>query len=469
MLGATSNLLKLPQEILDEILAEIDLHRHLVSFACVSKACTALVIPRHTEYRVLRIRHKLPAVWEHLARRADLARNIRQVHLCERHNQASSDRFPQTLLKGVERPYKPEEEDERVQNICKALGHMDKIQVFTWTTENILTLQPPPLVPQHGAEIIAMLVDKAHLKHVALGGDGWYPYPGHPNAVYSLWKLTDLTNLSLSGRVWTQSHLAPLLRLTLKSCPNLEALRIPMELTALSDIVLPHLKRVKIVMQSGAKPSIDRYWVSFLQRNKSIEDISWFPVQHLPSGISSNALPNLKRVHTNAEFLRALYASPRELESIDTTLEPSALVSLKGFKGSSVQSVRFGAVTIDPYYSLLDLAEACPNIRVLTTPDKESDMVALPLEMWLDIFSRLPQLHTFRGQALWASVKGDMDAMHLAIMKCVQRCPLLKELDHSKYDYKRGAYNKIVIIREEGDGEEEGTHVRYEVRRAPAV
>ncbi|KAJ7080890.1 hypothetical protein B0H15DRAFT_996447 [Mycena belliarum] len=55
-------------------------HRDLVSLALVSRAAAAPVIPRHTEYRVVRTRHLhlLPAMWAHLARRANLTRNIRK-------------------------------------------------------------------------------------------------------------------------------------------------------------------------------------------------------------------------------------------------------------------------------------------------------------------------------------------------------------------------------------------------------
>ena len=80
----------------------------------------------------------------------------------------------------------------------------------------------------------------------------------------------------------------------------------------------------------------------------------------------------------------------------------------------------------------------------------------------MEIFSHLGKLESFLGPSLWSSVNGDMDKMHVAIMKIVQRCPNIRELDHSRYDYRRGAYNKIILVREG----EEGRHVRYEVRKA---
>lgn len=176
-------LLRLPQEILDEILSEIDLHRDLVSFACVSKACSALAIPRHSEYRILRIRHKLPAVWAHLSRRADLARNIREVHMCERHNHTSSDRYPNSLVKISETaPATTEDEEGRVKTMCKALRHMDRLRVFTWSSD-MIPFPEPTMSPLHENEILGTLVGKPDLKHVALAG-GFEAFPGRHNSIY---------------------------------------------------------------------------------------------------------------------------------------------------------------------------------------------------------------------------------------------------------------------------------------------
>ncbi|KAJ7738032.1 hypothetical protein DFH07DRAFT_705161, partial [Mycena maculata] len=60
--------LRLPQELLDDILSDLE-HVGLVSLALVCRASSAQVIPRHTEYRVLRTGHLLPAMWTHFAQR----------------------------------------------------------------------------------------------------------------------------------------------------------------------------------------------------------------------------------------------------------------------------------------------------------------------------------------------------------------------------------------------------------------
>ncbi|TFK67041.1 hypothetical protein BDN72DRAFT_726648, partial [Pluteus cervinus] len=72
--------LDLPEDIIQQILPEIEHHRDLVNFACTSRLCSKLVIPQHTEYRVLRLGTTTSShVWAHLARRPDLASTIREV------------------------------------------------------------------------------------------------------------------------------------------------------------------------------------------------------------------------------------------------------------------------------------------------------------------------------------------------------------------------------------------------------
>ncbi|TFK71114.1 hypothetical protein BDN72DRAFT_730040, partial [Pluteus cervinus] len=70
----------LASEILDEIFSHIEHHRDLVNLACVCRTFALVLVPRHTEYRVIKIQSAAPFVWAHLARRRDLTRNIREVH-----------------------------------------------------------------------------------------------------------------------------------------------------------------------------------------------------------------------------------------------------------------------------------------------------------------------------------------------------------------------------------------------------
>lgn len=151
-----------------------------------------------------------------------------------------------------------------------------------------------------------------------------------------------------------------------------------MELTSICDSTLPSLKKVRIVMESGGTASLDKSWLNFLEKNKTIEEVSWFPVGEISSGISAKALPNLKRVHAGDRFLRALYASPRAIESVDTTLEPAALVNLKGFDGSHLRNATFACVTADIVDSLRVLGDMCTELRSLSVPNVSLPLVRFP-------------------------------------------------------------------------------------------
>ncbi|KAK0440904.1 uncharacterized protein EV420DRAFT_1650277 [Desarmillaria tabescens] len=452
----TSPLLHLPQEILDEILSEIDLHRDLISFSLVSRTCTRLVIPRHSEYRIVRIRHKLPSMWAHLAKRADLARNIREVHICERHNHSASDHSPTTLVP----PCKMGDtgsEDIRVQNMCTALQNMDRLRVFTWSC----TYNPfpePTATPSQEAEILGTLVRKPLLSKVALAG-AFEARPGCHNSIYPLWNLAKLTHLSLMGRVWVRPQIGPFMRSMMKACPAIEVLKVPMELTILSDCVFPQLKQVNIFLQSGGTLSLDRYWVRFFEKNPTIEELSWFPLGPLIGGLDPESLPCVRRVLGSELLLKALYASPRPIESVETTVDPAIFACLDGINTDCLREIRFSFSIGNTYDAVLALAGKCPNITHLSFPEYE-----MKLDDWLHLFSLLPGLEVFEGMSLWRAVDGDPDKMHEAIMQVLLLCPNLKELDHYKYDAKRHAYAKIVILREEGEVYD---NVRYEIRRPP--
>ena len=128
-----SGFLQLPTEITAAILSEVDAHRDLIALALTSRILTPSVIPQHTEYRVIRIRHPLPYMWAHLAQRADLARHIREVHLCAPDDRTATDRYPTTIHDSdIDKNHGHAREANRHSNICLALGHMKYLQVFTW-------------------------------------------------------------------------------------------------------------------------------------------------------------------------------------------------------------------------------------------------------------------------------------------------------------------------------------------------
>lgn len=175
-----SPFLRLPLEILDEILEELDLHCDLLSLALCSHACARLVIPRHSEYRVIRVRNSHHEMWAHLALTANLARNVREVHLCERDNYSSRDRVPKTLVPQLrpasENQASSQDESLRIKNICTALGHMRHLRTFTWSCNTL-----PTETAEHEADVIRVLAAKTTLEKFALTGPFASRAPGIHN------------------------------------------------------------------------------------------------------------------------------------------------------------------------------------------------------------------------------------------------------------------------------------------------
>lgn len=169
--GNVPPLFRLPDEILEEIVSELDQHSDLVAFALASRICAALVIPHHTQYRILRVRHTLPDMWAHLARRSDLARNIREVHICERSNIWAADHYPTTLIdNSLDRALTNAEESVRIRNICHALSHMHLLHTFTWSWEDVRGQDRPTSHPAHENAILTIISQRPQLQHIGLHG-----------------------------------------------------------------------------------------------------------------------------------------------------------------------------------------------------------------------------------------------------------------------------------------------------------
>ncbi|TFK36134.1 hypothetical protein BDQ12DRAFT_580171, partial [Crucibulum laeve] len=83
-------------DLKDLILGFIPSQKDLLPLAFTSRSWHSLIVPRHSEYRELRLSSARPEVWAHLAHRADLASNIRNVCISE--HTAISETYPKTLV-----------------------------------------------------------------------------------------------------------------------------------------------------------------------------------------------------------------------------------------------------------------------------------------------------------------------------------------------------------------------------------
>ncbi|KAG6865572.1 hypothetical protein C0991_001331 [Blastosporella zonata] len=424
------SLSSLPRELLDEILSELDQVHDLLSLAFTSRRNANIVIPQHTEYRKIRVRTTMPAMWAHLAQRADLARNIREVELCARQDYTAPDRFPVTL---VDNAYHHDDEQKRVEHMCAALGHMKRLATFVWQYEP------------------------------------------------DLWDVTGLESLSLLGTAWTnRSNSADVIRLIQRS-PNIEYLEVPMELSGLDTCHLPRLKRVGLPMLFGAMTAahlaggvVADPVIGFLQNNSTIQELNWSPT--LGFGLSPESLPNLLCLRGSADVIRpseipdsTLHRPVECLDLWDT--DSDRLSTLRFLDASALRKLRIAHVgSLDSLYAI---AERFTGITWLRLPDtstsfNQSLALTLDLDQLLDVLSCFASLEVFRGTALWDAVGGktQKERMHQAILDLVERCPRLCQLDHCSYSEKREAVKLIKIYRKEGaDGSLE--QVWYEIHRSP--
>jgi hypothetical protein len=165
------HIMQLPTETLDQIASYLDLHSDLMALALASHACSRLVIPRQTQYRVLHVRHATPLLWAHLARRADLARNVREIHISEQTKPADTDRYPTTLIdRKIDAAPANNTRGMAVENMCRALGHMSQLHTFTWSNTDGRNTLIPALVPECEAKVALALSQCPALIHLGLSG-----------------------------------------------------------------------------------------------------------------------------------------------------------------------------------------------------------------------------------------------------------------------------------------------------------
>ncbi|KAH8826994.1 hypothetical protein DL96DRAFT_1605114 [Flagelloscypha sp. PMI_526] len=419
-------LCKLPKELQDEIVSALELHRDLVSLALSCQALYNLVVPRHSEYRILRVRHAVPAVWAHLARRKDLARNIRLVSICKRSDYTSTDHWPSKLI-DKEKDEKPEffEEGERVKNICQALENMVNLTHFDWSGDL-------PVKPAQEDAILEVLAKKEKLKYLSLIGEWGRHARGtcqdSNSDVYPLWRIKNLTTLILRGSTWIKPLNAPHLVKMLSRSPQLEKLLLPMEFTKFPECQLPQLKSLSIPLL-GCHPTL--------------EELFWVPMSSETS-LTPGSLPKLETL-------------------IFQFLDPIGLSWLQHVDKTSVKKASFahydGISFVNQFISMF------PHLTHLHVGMCHKASPA-PLAAWVKIILSLPNIQVFRGSALWDAVNQDKDRMHLVIMELVQKCPNLRMLDHCQRHARRNHdVQRIRIIREPG---EDGTmNVSYVIEKPP--
>ncbi|KAF9266676.1 hypothetical protein L218DRAFT_971143 [Marasmius fiardii PR-910] len=345
-----------------------------------------------------------------------------------------------------------------MSNICIALRHMTHLQEFVWESPNDPQLLPN-LSPCSEGDILEALGESTKLTHLSLSG-AMRLRPSSPGRrIEQVWNMQHLQYVCLRGEVWALPSMGGVVREYLLRSSLLECLEIPLEVISLAKSFFPNLKKLRLFMQSGVGISSLKSWSTFVASHPALEEFSCTP---LFVTLPPDGLPLLKCLQTDINSLGD-FATTRNIPSIESIVATLPVNSLgeKFLKSGNCRGLRRLALQTWPTIPFLTFSEAFPDLTWLSIeqcPDIELDDLLCNL-------SQFKLLEVFRGNAIWKSVDYSDDRMHIAIMKLVQLCFNLRELDHRTYYPKRKAHKRIVISREE---QEDGALlVTYEVRKPP--
>jgi len=437
-----------------------------------SSAWKARIIPRHSQYRVIRIREDMPHLWAHLAKRSDLARTITAVHICEDLDFSSPQIYPTTFVNKVPvrgPPYKVEE--RKVRNMCQALRHMTRLKEFAWSLN--YSAFPTTQAVYEDAIFLALCQCKS-LLHLALWGRFAERAPGvdrDPGGIYcALWRLSNLETLTINGNAWVRPTNAPHIFAMLKRSPRLQSLTFPMEFSALADCHFPCLRKLVLTLQAGTTSRIDASRARFIEAHPTIEDLQWFPVSSVT--LTPGSLPALRRLSTTAQLALSILSDqtdpPRPLEYIHGLyVNPETISGLEGVHGGTLRELRIAQY--DDLQSLSKLAELFPALTSLETPSYATlpDGVGIRRfapDDWFPVLSRFPNLEIFSGYGLWTMIDRaalNVSRMEDTILKLAELCPKLRELECWAVDDNGDDCKQIIISRE-------GKEVKWKIQAPPS-
>ncbi|TFK67034.1 hypothetical protein BDN72DRAFT_116228 [Pluteus cervinus] len=420
----------LPAEMIESIISEIPRTRDLVQLACTCSFFRDLIIPRHTEYRVLRLPDttagQFDYLWSHLSQRPNLTRNMRKVHV------SASDitdigwgaLFPKTL---VEKDHQLNSLNEREEIILSALRLMFLRFLFN-------TLSVMPSMKRLNLVIVTPTTHR--------------PYPDE-FAVESR-HTPSLRHLRLGGKYWATSPLVLLTRDWLLTLTSLRSLRLNPTLVPQCDkLSFPTLRKLRVSPCTSSPVLIE-----FLVRHNKIEVLDWSSTgtMTLPSGI----LPNLQSIRCDFEFLKAMNVadvqdggSPlnRSIERLvleDTywpDLEDVPLCNSTCLDNTKLCYLALGY--IKDTNSLKTLASSFPMIKELKIRG-----IILPFdrEELYSIIQLFTHLEVFQSSVIWEGlpIEDYQEELEERVRNLASLLPNLRQLNYL------GRTNKqIIIVREE--------------------
>ncbi|TFK58918.1 hypothetical protein BDN72DRAFT_966214 [Pluteus cervinus] len=485
----------LPVEVIEHIISWIDGRRDLISFACTSQAWKAFVIPRHTEYRVLRITGCVDwiPIWDHLQRRPDLASNLRVLHFVYTDDviYRGGIRVPKTLL-GIDGiPTSPPEgwntevAKERYEEIIGMIDGMDKLHTFAWEEG-----WDGEEFDEKDGKLLELVVQKPTLRNMLLMHEGGAVHTLLgllENRKSSIWKMAKLGGLIVDyNRDLEDDEFHELISQDLNFGPWVQSLSSALTFLGTtptvfaahcSNLCLPALTRLSVYRGTGHDTSINAKIETFLQTHPCIEELSWTPTRQII--LTANCLPSLRKLACSSELLSALEvatpesngqrSSSRKIEELGIRWEPCSsatvltvkdVISLRCLDNLYVKRLRLERLAADSIGELDLLPQAFPNVWHVFLPWQfEIKKARVPLSQsgWAQLLSRFPNLEVFLTTVL-VNIEDSQEETISHTEEVVQRfarcCPKLRQITHDLevrdesncLDY---IVKKVVITREE--------------------
>ncbi|TFK60348.1 hypothetical protein BDN72DRAFT_905043 [Pluteus cervinus] len=463
----------LPFEVLSEVLSHIDLHIDLVNLACVSRSLCAIIIPFHTEYRVIQTASSVPTspVWRHLSARKDLAKNVRKIYFGY-----GTQRFPTTLTSNLahsqsEITSRADCALEHARTVASALRNMYNLTSFHWEPHTqVVNLEYRNL-------ILVALSQNPSLKELILPGAYSYQDNGATSTTDEelIWNLPDLTTLQFANlqsalNNTTRSLMFPWYSssLTIQSLhvdePTLAQYHSTLELPSLELLVIEYCK-LDPLGPTGPRITLDI--CQFLQNHPSIQDLLWAPRNSVafPSDGRQDLLPNLKTLRTSGEFVYMLenaHASriqnsrgPKtlQLEAIHAGLSVEELLKLTFIDKTTLQG--FKVTTFEDKSSLILMAKAFPSMEWLLLPYEWNRPITWELggpfawDDYIQTVSQFPNLTRLDGSSPYALLNWDPIKIQRGILDLARLCPKLNEMGPYICAEPRSKEPRVYIFREE--------------------
>ncbi|TFK64760.1 hypothetical protein BDN72DRAFT_846285 [Pluteus cervinus] len=476
----------LSPELLEHILNWVEHRRDLISFACVSKMCKEFVIPRHTEYRVLRLSggRDWVTTWNHLTRRLDLVSNFRTIHFVSMDNAAHRGGFrvPSTWEEKVDqarkihlRNWKAEHIMKQIEAICEVMERVEMLHTFIWER-----LPGHTVIGGDEKRLLGLVAQKPTLRRLELS-DEWGLeglFVSLEDIQHPIWHMAHLESLVIGyhddEELLTQDENFGMWVQSMSS--TLTFLSIPEEIFVAhcDNFRLPSLTNLLLPTATDSDETPPSVIVAFLESHPHIEELSWMPRKS--TKLASGCLPNLQKLACSPEFFLALDSAddqpliPRRIEELGITWrgKRGARIGVKRMVGSQcfdhtcLKRLRFERWAADSFEDHLLLAKTFPNIRRLNLrwrlKDSEDN---LSKEQWIELLSSFSTLEAFLGDELINS-REPTELSEPEICQVVRnlapQCPKLRQIAHHAVVGAEAAspndvYTKITIIKEEPQGE----------------